>query len=163
MFECGMLGDLIPELAKFIDNDGGVKSVTFKYLKSLDKYEKMMEEKKFEVSNALRAAVLMTAMFQHENKDGAGRKIMHILLDSIKIPKATYFTAVLLLESNTRLSVSPTKGKMRFVYNKDFLDALDYNRIIAKAEKKSEKILNEWADFYDTKRKETEDESEKEP
>ncbi len=163
MFECGMLGDLIPELAKFIDNDGGVKSVTFKYLKSLDKYEKMMEEKKFEVSNALRAAVLMTAMFQHENKDGAGRKIMHILLDSIKIPKATYFTAVLLLESTTRLSVSPTKGKMRFVYNKDFLDALDYNRIIAKAEKKSEKILNEWADFYDTKRKETEDESEKEP
>ena len=55
------------------------------------------------------------------------------------------------MESTGRLAISPKKGKQRFVHNRDFLDALDYNRIVAKAEKKSEKILNEWADLYEEK------------
>ena len=46
---------------------------------------------------------------------------------------------------------APTKGKQRFVYNRSFLDALDYARIVARAEKRSEKALNAWADLYDTK------------
>jgi hypothetical protein len=76
---------------------------------------------------------------------------MSIMLNSLKIPKATYFTAVLLLESSRRLAVSPAKGKTRFIYNRDFLDALDYNRIVTRAEKRSEKVLNEWADLYEEK------------
>lgn len=151
MYETGLLGDLIPPLAKFIDSDGGKKSLTFTYLQSLDKYEVMMKEKGFEVSNGLRAAVLMTAMYKHDAKDGGARKIMQILLDAIKIPKATYFTAVLLMESVRRLSQAPTKGKQRFIYNRDFLDALDYNRILAKAEKRSEETLNFWSDLYEEK------------
>ena len=151
MYECGMLGDLIPELGRFIDKDGGRKSKVFKYLKVLDKYETMMSEKGFEVSNGLRAAVLMTAMFRAAKKEGAGRKIMQYMMSALKMPKATYFTAVLLMESTGRLSISPKKGKQRFVHNRDFLDALDYNRIVMKAEKKSEKILNEWADLYEEK------------
>ena len=151
MYECGMLGDLIPELGRFIDRDGGRKSMTFKYLKVLDTYEKMMSEKGFEVSNGLRAAVLMTAMFRAEKKEGVGRKIMQGMLSALKMPKATYFTAVTLMESTGRLSVSPKKGKQRFIHNRDFLDALDYNRIVLKAEKKSEKTLNEWADLYEEK------------
>ena len=67
------------------------------------------------------------------------------------MPKATYFTASLLIESRNRLSVSPKKGKQRCIYNRDFLDALDYNRIVLKAEGKDETILNEWADLYDEK------------
>ena len=151
MYETGMLGDLLPTLAKFIDRDGGRRSVTFKYLKVLDDYERMMAKKGFEVSNGLRAAVLMTGLFRAEKKDGAGRKIMQTMIDAIKIPKATYFTAVLLMESAKRLSVSPTKGKQRFIYNRDFLDALDYNRIILRAEKGSEATLNEWASLYEEK------------
>ena len=151
MYETGMLGDLLPTLAKFIDRDGGRRSVTFKYLKVLDDYERMMAKKGFEVSNGLRAAVLMTGLFRAEKKDGAGRKIMQAMIDAIKIPKATYFTAVLLMESAKRLSVSPTKGKQRFIYNRDFLDALDYNRIILRAEKGSEATLNEWASLYEEK------------
>ena len=151
MYETGLLGDLLPTLAKFIEKDGGKRSCTFKYLKVLDDYEQMMAKKGFEVSNGLRAAVLMTGVFKAEKKDGAGRKVMQAVLDAIKIPKATYFTAVLLMESARRLAVPPTKGKQRFVYNRDFLDALDYNRIVAKAEKASEKILNEWADLYEEK------------
>ena len=151
MYETGLLGDLIPELGKFIEKDGGKKSLTFKYLRGLDEYELMMSERNFEVSNGLRAAVLMTAMFRQEKKEGASRKVMQAMMKSLKIPKATYFSAVLLLESAVRFEKSPSKGKQRFIYNRDFLDALDYNRIILRAEKRSEKTLNEWADLYDQK------------
>ena len=111
----------------------------------------MMSGKGFEVSNGLRAAVLMTGLFREEGRDGAGRKVMQTMVDSLKIPKATYFTAVLLMESGKRLSSPPTKGKSRFVHNRDFLDALDYNRIVFRAEKKSEDVLNAWSDLYEEK------------
>ena len=149
MYSCGMLGDLLPELAKFIDGDGGERSATFDYLRVLDEYEVMMSGRGFEVPNGLRAAVLMTGMFRKANKDGAGRRIMQTMVDALKIPKATYFTAVLLMESMRRLSVSPKKGKQRFVHNREFLDALDYNRIVLRAEHGSERVLNEWADLYE--------------
>jgi hypothetical protein len=55
------------------------------------------------------------------------------------------------MESTRRLSAPPTKGKSRFIYNRDFLDALDYNRIIARAEKRNEDALNAWADLYEEK------------
>ena len=153
MWECGMLGDLLPALAAFIDRSGGKKSSVWKYLAGLDAYEKMMTERGFEVSNGLRAAVLTTAMFNEAGREGAGRKVMAELQQSLKIPKAVYFTAVLLLESRKRLSSRPTKGKSRFIYNRDFLDALDYNRIVTRAENGDESILNEWSDLYEEKGK----------
>jgi len=153
MYEYGLLGDLLPELAAFIVQDGGKRSKVFRYLKSLDQYERMMSEKGFEVSNGLRAAVLMTAMFRAEKKDGSSRRVMQYLQSDLKAPKTVYFTGVLLMESTRRLSISPKKGKQRFIYNRDFLDALDYNRIILRAEKGSEKLLNEWADLYEEKGK----------
>ncbi|MBQ2632719.1 MAG: polynucleotide adenylyltransferase PcnB [Kiritimatiellae bacterium] len=158
MYACGMLGDLLPELARFIDGDGGERSTTFDYLRVLDGYEEMMSGRGFEVPNGLRAAVLMTGMFRKAKKDGAGRRIMQTMVDALKIPKATYFTAVLLMESMRRLSVSPRKGKQRFVTNRDFLDALDYNRIVLRAERRSEEVLNEWADLYEETEKKGESE-----
>ena len=158
MYECGMLGDLIPALGAFVERDGGRKSKTFAYLEMLDRYEQMMSAKGLEVSNGLRAAVLMTAMFRAEKKEGAGRKVMQHMMDALRMPKTTYFTAVLLMESTNRLSASPKKGKQRFVHNREFLDALDYNRIVLRAEGRSERTLNEWADLYEAKRKETENE-----
>ncbi len=149
MYSCGMLGDLLPELARFIDGDGGERSSTFDYLRVLDCYEEMMAGRGLEVANGLRAAVLMTGMLRRANKDGAGRRIMQTMVDALKVPKATYFTAVLLMESIRRLSVSPKKGKQRFVHNREFLDALDYNRIVLRAERRSEDVLNEWADLYE--------------
>ena len=151
MWECGMMGDLLPELAKYVDRSGGRKSPTWKYLEVLDEYEKRMSAQGFEVPNGLRAAVLMTGLLRESKKDGMGRKVMDSLMQSIKPPKATYFTAVLLMDSLRRFAASPTKGKSRFVHNRDFLDALDYNRIVLRAEKKDEKILNEWSDLYEQK------------
>ena len=161
MYGCGLLGDLLPELSKFIDSDGGRSSKTFSYLETLDKYEVMMSKKGFEVSNGLRAAVLMAAMYRKAGKDGGGRKIMKQMADTLKIPKVTYFTAVMLLEALSRLSVSPKKGKQRFVHNREFLDALDFSRIVFRTEGRDERVLNEWADLYDKKEKEnaTEDKS----
>ncbi len=151
MWECGMLGDLLPGLSAYIDRSGGRKSREWRYLAVLDKYEEMMTGKGFEVSNGLRAAVLMTGLFREQNKDGASRRVMQEMVDSLKIPKSAYFTAVLLMESGRRLSSPPGKGKGRFIYNRDFLDALDYNRIVCRAEGRSEDVLNAWSDLYEEK------------
>ena len=152
MWECGLLSDLLPGLAAFIDRNGGARSKFFAYLEVLDKYERMMSEKGFEVSNALRSAVLMCPLFFAEKKkEGAGRRVMQQMMDSLKIPKAVYFTATVLLESTRRLAQPPSKGKSRYVHNRDFLDALDFNRIVAKAEKRSEDVLNQWSDLYEQK------------
>ena len=110
-----------------------------------------MAKKGYEVSNGLRAAVLLTGPYRAARKDGAGRKIVQTMVDSLKIPKATYFTAVLLMESTRRLAAAPTKGKQRFIHNRDFLDALDYNRIVLRAEGQSEKTLDQWATLYEEK------------
>ena len=151
MWECKLLGDLLPELSAYIDRSGGRKSVVWKHLSGLDKYELMMSEKGFEVPNGLRAAVLMTGLYRAEGGEGAGRRVMQTMMQTLKIPKATYFTAVLLLESAGRFASPPTRGKMRFIHNRDFLDALDYNRIIRRAEGGDEKALNAWADLYEEK------------
>ena len=151
MWETGMLGDLLPELAKYITRSGGLKSPEWKYLEVLDFYEKMMHAKGFEVSNAVRSAVLMTGLARIDRKLGAGRRVMQTMMKALKIPKAVYFSASLLIESRARLSVSPSKGKTRFIHNRDFLDALDYNRIVLRAEGGSEDVLNEWSDLYEEK------------
>ncbi|MBR4476345.1 MAG: polynucleotide adenylyltransferase PcnB [Kiritimatiellae bacterium] len=151
MWRTGMLGDLLPELAAAIDKTGGEKSVEWKYLEVLDELEKIREKEGLEVSNGLRAAVLMTALLKVERKDGASRRVMQTMLTTLKIPKTAYFTAVLLMESRVRLCKPPTKPRSRFIYNRDFLDALDYNRILVRAEGGDERTVNAWADLYDQK------------
>lgn len=151
MWEFSLLKDLLPELSDAIDKTGGSKSPLWKYLAVLDDYDKMLAKNGETPSNALRAAVLSTPLAQVLNpaKGGVGRRAMQPMSEHLKIPKAVYFVASVLIESPKRILASPSKGKKRFVYNRDFLDALDYNRIILRAEGKDESILNEWADLYD--------------
>lgn len=153
LWECGILGDLLPELSRFIECSGGNDSIEWKYLAGLDAYEKMMSEKGFEVSNAMRSAVLMTGLARMNTKVGGGRRVMEMMLKSLSVPKTVYFGASLLIESRVRLLASPTKSKTRFIHNGNFLDALDYNRIVLRAEGKDETTLNEWADLYESKGK----------
>ena len=159
MWETGLLGDLLPELSAAIEKTGGESSIAWKYLSVLDSLEKMREKEGVDVSNGLRAAVLMSVMLKAEgdrSKDGASRKVMQTMLQRIKIPKSTYFTAVLLMESPVRLGKRPDRSRTRFIHNKDFLDALDYNRIVVRAEGRDEGVLNEWADLYELKGKKDE-------
>ncbi len=151
MWECSLLRDLMPELSASIDATGGKRSPVWKHLAGLDDYDRMMASKGFEPSNGLRTAVLLTCLYRESGRDGAGRKVAQTMLSHLKIPKAVYFTAALLLESAKRLSTPPARNKARFIHNRDFLDALDYNRIIMRSEGQNEDVLDKWADFYEEK------------
>ena len=146
MWEYGLLGDLLPELSDFIKKDGGQKSRTWTYLATLDRYEKSMMNQGYEVPNGLRAAALYAA-WAHDCP-GRSREIIGTMLKSLKIPKATYFTAVLMIDSVKRLSRPPDKNRRRFLHNRDFPDALDFNRIVVRAEGKTEQVLDQWQDLY---------------
>ena len=142
LWSYGLMGDLLPDLAKFIDADGGEKSATWKYLAVLDRYERAMHERGVEVSNGLRAAVLYAAMAK--SRPGRSREVMGTMLASLKIPKAIYFLSTLLLDSVKRLSQPPQRARRRFIHNRDFADAIDFNRIVARAEGRGEDTLDAW-------------------
>ena len=142
LWSFGLMGDLLPDLAKFINSDGGERSATWKYLSVLDRYERAMHDRGVDVANGLRAAVLYTAMAK--SRPGRSREVMGTMLASIKIPKSIYFLSTLLLDSVKRLSQPPQRGRRRFVHNRDFADALDFNRIVARAEGRSEESLDAW-------------------
>ena len=142
LWDFGLMGDLLPDLAKFIDSDGGEESATWKYLAVLDRYERAMHERGVEVANGLRAAVLYTAMAK--SRPGRSREVVGTMLSSLKIPKATYFLATLLIDSVKRLSQPPQRARRRFIHNRDFADALDFNRIVARAEGRSEETIDAW-------------------
>ena len=146
MWEYGLLGDLLPELSDFIRRDGGAKSRTWKYLATLDRYERAMAKQGFEVPNGLRAAALYAA-WAHDCP-GKSREIMGTMLKSLKIPKATYFTAVLMIDSVKRLSKPPDRNRRRILRNRDFPDVLDFNRIVVRAEGRTEQVLDQWQDLY---------------
>ena len=140
MWEMGLLGDLIPELAAFIDMDGGAESETWKYLAVLDRYESVMKERGIEVSNALRTAVLMVAF----SRTAGARAAVGAMSAHLKIPRLVYFTAVSMIESEKRLKVSPAKGKRKLAYSPGFADLLDFSRIVARADGADETTLDEW-------------------
>ena len=142
MWKYGLLGDLLPDLAKFIDADGGEKSATWKYLSVLDRYERAMQERGFDVPNGMRAAALYAAMAK--SRPGRSREVLGAMASSLKVPKTTYFLATLLLDSVKRLSQPPQRTLRRFVHNRDFADAIDFNRIVARAEGRDEKTIDDW-------------------
>ena len=157
LYDYGMMADLMPELAEFIRSDGGAESSTWRYLAVLDRYEKAMQERGFEVENSLRAAVLCTAMAR---KIGS-RKALGTMLRSIKMPKAAYFSAVCMVDSTRRLFNPPEEGRRRFASHRDFPDALDYNRIVARTEGRDERVLDEWAELYNRQREDNQQGEEK--
>lgn len=75
---------------------------------------------------------------------GHAREVLGTMSKGLRMPKATYFSAVLMIDSVKRLAQPPQKSRRRFVYNRDFPDALDFNRIVARAEGRDEKTLDQW-------------------
>ena len=155
MWKCGMLHDLLPGLAVYIDRSGGLKSPEWKYLAMLDRYDRSMAKHGIEVSNAIRVAALYAPYIRGEraaagrNAGGVARQILGDMVKTLGVPKTTYFTAVVLCDSERRLTQPPQRGHLRFVRNKDFPDALDYNRIVARVEGRDEAVLDKWADAYE--------------
>lgn len=149
MHESGMLADLLPELAAQIDAEGAKGARIWKYLGVLDSLEEVRRGEGAENSNALRAAALMACLCRRPRRPEAPRIAMQAMMRSLKIPKATYFSAVAIMESVKRLSSPPAKEKARYVRNRNFLDALDYTRIVLRAEGRDEKPLEAWIRLYE--------------
>ena len=105
-----------------------------------------MSKQGFDVPNSIRAASLYAAWARDEPKKS--REILGTMLRSLKIPKATYFAAVLMVDSVRRLSNPPDRNRRRLLHNRDFPDVLDFNRIVVRTEGKNEKILDQWQDLY---------------
>ena len=103
----------------------------------------------------------MAPLAKKLSRDGAGRAAMQTMTRQLKIPKSVYFSATMLMESVKRLSAPPTKEKSRFVFHPDFLDALDYNRIVARAEGRDESAVDAWADLFEKKTADHDKEEEK--
>ena len=155
LYDYGLMDDLMPDLAAFIRSDGGAESATWRYMATLDRYETAMHERGVDVANSLRAAVLCTAMAR---KVGS-RKALGTMLQIIKMPKMAYFSAVCMIDSVRRLSKPPEDGRLRFSRHRDFPDALDYNRIVARTEGRDERMLDAWAELYNTQCAEEEEQN----
>ncbi len=143
MHDFGLLGDLLPELDAFLSSGADAAASTWKYLAALDRVEPEMRKHGGEISNGVRAAVLFAAMAKANQ--GRNREVMGTMSRALRMPKAIYFLSVLALDSVRRLSQPPQRSRRRFVHNRDFAEALLFNRIVARVEGRSEKILDEWA------------------
>lgn len=146
MYEYGLLGDLMPDLAAFVKEDGGAASKTWTYLAVLDRYDAAMRQQDYDVSNGLRFAVLFAAMVRAS--EGRTREILGTAARALSIPRAAYFSAVTMFDSIRRLARPPVPACRRLAHHREFPDILDFNRIVARAENRPEGVLDQWEAFY---------------
>ncbi len=79
-----------------------------------------------------------------QTNPGHAREIVGTMAAHLRVPKTTYFSAAMMLDSVRRFAQPPQKSRRRFVHNPEFPDMLDFNRIVARAEGRDEKILDQW-------------------
>lgn len=158
MWELKLLDDLLPEVSTYIDRTGGERSPLWRYLAALDACPENAD-----LSNGIRTACLFYPLFAEHlrneerrhphgrvNKQHVARTVLHPLAQKLHIPKATFFTAVALLDVERRFAESPKKGRgHRFVYHPAFPEALAFQRIILSAEKGDMTLLDEWQELYE--------------
>lgn len=158
MWELKLLEDLIPEISTYIDRTGGERSPLWRYLAALD-----ASPENADLSNGIRTACLYHPLFTEHlrkeerlhphgriNKQHIARTVLHPLAQKLHIPKATFFTAVALLDVERRFAESPKKGRgHKFIYHPAFPEALAFQRIIVSAEGGDMTLLNEWQDTYE--------------
>ena len=158
LWEFKLLNDLLPEVGAYIDATGKAKSPLWKYLSALD-----ADPQNAELSNGVRTACLYYPLFLEElrkeeklaphgriNKQHIARLVLHPVAQRLHIPKATFFTAVALMDVHRRFAESPKKGRgHRFVRHPAFPEALAFQRILLAAEGGDASLINEWQAFYE--------------
>ena len=158
MWEFKLLQDLLPDVSAHIDASGGEKSSLWKYLAALDAAPQSAE-----LSNGVRTACLYYPLFLEQfrkeeaqfpngrvNKQHVARLVLHQMAERFHIPKATFFTAVALMDVQRRFSESPKKGRgHRFLFHPAFPEALAFQRILLAAEGGDAALLNEWQALYE--------------
>ena len=158
LWEFGLLEDLLPEVSAFVDATGKEKSPLWTYLAALD-----ADPQNAELSNGVRAAVLYYPLFLARlrseeaqaphgrvNKQHVARLVLHDMAQRLHIPKATFFTAVALMDVQRRFSESPKRSRgHRFLYHSAFPEALAFQRILVAAEGSDATLIQEWQALYE--------------
>lgn len=157
MWEFKLLQDILPEVSAFIDRTGGKNSPLWTYLTALD-----ADVQSADLSNGVRTACLFFPLFLEQlrkeeaanpngriNRQHIARTVLHPIAEHLHVPKATFFTAVALMDVHRRLSESPKKGRsQRFLYHSDFPEALAFHRIVLAAEGGDTTALDEWQELF---------------
>lgn len=145
MYEIGMMHDLFPKLADFIDRNGKGKCKTWDYLRAAD-----CDKDNAEISNGVRLAVLFYAMYASRNerddskakpKRSASRRqssaadLFEAGCCSVPIPRATTGSAAFFINSLFRFENHEQTARVkRFARHPDFNNAQAFARIVAAAE-----------------------------
>ena len=158
LWEYKLLQDVLPEISAFIDRSGGKKSPLWPYLAALD-----ADPQSADTTNGVRMACLFYPLFLEQlkkeeaayphgrvNRQHVARQALEPIAEHLHVPKATFFTAVGLMDVHRRLSESPRKGRgTRFLYHAGFAEALAFQRIVLTAEGGDLTVLNEWQALYE--------------
>lgn len=157
-WEYKLLGDLMPELDAFISRNGGANASLWNVLAALD-----ADPQSADLTNGVRVACLYYPLFRagleqeearyprkRANRQHVARRILQPLAHRLHIPKATLYSAIMLLDAGRRFAEPPQKGRsLRFLHHPAFPEALAFYRIISAAEKTDRSRLDAWQALYD--------------
>ncbi|MDR2850119.1 MAG: polynucleotide adenylyltransferase PcnB [Verrucomicrobiota bacterium] len=158
LWEFGLLRDLLPDLAAYIEGSGGKNSPLWRYLAALD-----ADPAGPDLSNGARIACLYYPIFLERlrreeahapngrvNRLYPARLALHEAAQRLRIPKAVFYAAVNVMDSPRRFAEPPQKGRSaRFLFHSDFPEALAFQRILVNAENRDPALLGEWQALYD--------------
>lgn len=158
IWEYKLMQDLLPDIHQYIEDSGGQKSVLWKYLAALD----TLPSDEDGMSNGVRMAVLHYPIFlellkkaqaassgKRVNRQQLARQALQSAANSLRIPKACFYTAATLMDVQRRFTEPPRKGRaQRFVMNPVFPEALAFQRVLTIAEQKDADKLDQWLEFY---------------
>ena len=152
MWEFGLLADLLPDLSRSIDESGGNTSPHWRYLEALD-----ADPASGEASHAVCAACLYYPLFKaavaDERRFGgrrisrpmAARGVMRELAERLKVPRVTFFSAANLFDCARRFLDPPESQRgSRFLNQSDFASALQFQRVVLRAEGADDAMLRPW-------------------
>ena len=158
-WELGILADLLPDVASYIEANGRGKSPLWRYLEALDQ-----DPDSETASHAVQTACLYYPLFKKAvdtesarlpegngrvNRLAISRSILKGISSGLKPPKMTLFSATFLMDAMRRFSVSPKSPRgARFLRHQDFWNALVFTRVILTAEKQDTSHLEPWKEAY---------------
>ena len=155
MWGFGLLADLLPDLARSIDTSGGNSSPHWRYLEALD-----ADPDAENATHAVCAACLYYPLFKtvlgnERRRPGGGRAmvargVMRELAERLKVPHVTFSTAMTLFDVGRRFLDPPDSQRgFRFLKQRDFPVALQFHRILQRAEGVAPSRLDaEWEAAY---------------
>lgn len=159
LWEYKLMLDLLPDIHQYLEGSGRQKSVLWSYLAALD----ALPSDEVSVSNGVRMAVLHYPIFiellkktqaecptKRVNRQHVARQVLHSAAHGLRIPKASFYTAVTLLDVQRRFAEPPRKGRaQRFVMHPVFPEALAFQSVLTIAEQKGSAVLDQWRAFYE--------------